>query len=128
MNHVVFGLRPELSKKYGLEATDDVETFFAQIGFCVFAEGGCLVDAGDSGNDKGARYAELSAAAQKYGVAVYPFSIGGNGKPLGQPKGGLGELWGDGTFRETVVRLPGDVGLIESFGGEAQWARSAFGL
>ncbi|MFT4547903.1 MAG: hypothetical protein ACI8XO_000200 [Verrucomicrobiales bacterium] len=116
---VVFGLRPELSLKYGIAATDEVDDFFAQIGFCVFAEGGCLVDTGDSGNEKGERYVELATAARRHGVAVYPFSIGGNGQAAGKPKGGLGELWSDGTFRETVVRLPGDVGLIESFGGDA---------
>ena len=117
---VVFGLRPELAEKYDLASTDDADAFFSQIAFCVFAEGGCLVDAGDSGNVKGERYAELSAAAKKHGdVAVYPFSIGGNGRSEGTPKGRLGDLWGDGTFRDTVVRLPGDVGLVESFGGRA---------
>ena len=116
---LVFGLRPELAERYSLESTDEVDEFFSRIAFCVFAEGGCLVDAGDSGNEKGERYSGLAAAARRHGVAVYPFSIGGNGQEVAQPKGGLGELWGDGTFRETVVRLPGDVGLIESFGGEA---------
>ena len=66
------------------------------IGACIFAEGGCLVDAGDSGNDKGDRYAEMAAMASMWHVPVYPFSIGGNGRPVGTPKGGLGGLWRDG--------------------------------
>ena len=116
---LVFGLRPELAEKYSMRSTDCVETFFSQVAFCVFAEGGCLVDSGDSGNDKGERYTQLSEVARKFGVPVHPFSIGGNGQAEATPKGGLGELWSDGTFGETVVRLPGDLELVESFGGEA---------
>ena len=62
---LVFGLRPLLAEKYQLRATESVDEFFSQIRYSVFAEGGCLVDAGDSGNEKGERYSELSAAARK---------------------------------------------------------------
>ena len=114
---LVFGARPELAEQHGFARSDDVAEFFAQIAFCVFAEGGCLVDAGDSGNDKAERYEQMSEAALRENVVVYPFSIGGNGSGRdARPKGGLDRLWHRGVFGDTIVRLPGDLELVESFG------------
>ena len=114
---LVFSARAELAQQHGLRTTDDLDAFFAEIAFCVFAEGGCLVDAGDSGNEKRGRYDSLSAAALQHGKIVYPFSIGGNGTGAGaRPKGGLGQLWHRGVFGETIVRLEGDLALVDSFG------------
>ncbi|MEM7147810.1 MAG: hypothetical protein AAF591_22095, partial [Verrucomicrobiota bacterium] len=65
---VVFGMRSELAERYGVEVMNEVEEFFGSIEFCLFAEGGCLIDAKDSMNKKGERYEELAAAAERYGV------------------------------------------------------------
>ncbi|MEM8955953.1 MAG: hypothetical protein AAGD22_17490 [Verrucomicrobiota bacterium] len=120
MRPVVFGMRRELALRHGVETVEGLDAFFGSIAFCLFAEGGCLIDVKDSMNKKGERYDELADAAERHGVTLYPFSIGGSGLGEGtRVVGGIERLWERGVCGEAVVRLEGDVALVESFGGEA---------